>query len=69
MVLILRAQGPELRVQFLNVFEEAGAGEILGTDQLAANDASLIDHVGLGKVEAAVQLVGRLVLIEDGEQA
>jgi len=59
---------PALRVEFLNVFEEAGAGEILWADQLAADDAALVDDVGFREFEAAVEFVGRLVFIEDGEQ-
>ena len=57
-----------LRVQFPDVLEKARAGEILRTDQLAADDATLVDDVGFRELEAAVKLVGRLVLIEDGEQ-
>ena len=59
---------PALRVELLNVFEEAGAGEILRADQLAADEAALVDDVGFREFEAAVELVGRLVFIEDGEQ-
>jgi hypothetical protein len=57
-----------LRVEFLDVLEEAGAGEVLRTDQLAADDAALVDNVGFREFEAAVELVRRLVFIEDGEQ-
>ena len=57
-----------LRVQFLDVLKEAGAGEILWTDQLSPDDATFVDDVGFREFEAAVELVGRLILIEDGEQ-
>jgi hypothetical protein len=68
MVLILQLGTLSLRVQFLDVLEETWAGEILRTDQLSADDATFVDDVGLREFEAAVELVGRLVLIEDGEQ-
>jgi len=58
-----------LRVQLLDVLQEAGAGEILRTDQLAADDAALVDNVGFRELEAAIQLVRGLVLVEHGEQA
>jgi len=57
-----------LRVQFLDVLKEAGAGEILWTDQLSPDDATFVDDVGFREFEAAVELVGRLVFVEDGEQ-
>jgi hypothetical protein len=68
MVLILQLGTLSLRVQFLDVFEEAGAGEILRTNQLSADDAAFVDDVGFREFEAAVELVGRLIFIEDGEQ-
>jgi hypothetical protein len=58
-----------LGVQFLDVLEEAWAGEILRADQLATDDAALVDDVGFRELEAAIELVRGLVLIEDGEQA
>jgi hypothetical protein len=68
MVLILQLGTLSLRVQFLDVFEESRAGEILRTNQLSPDDAALVDDVGFGELEASVELVGSLVLIEDGEQ-
>ena len=60
--------GRGLGVELLNVFEEAWVGEILWTNQFAADDPALVDDVGFREFEAAVELVGRLVFVEDGEQ-
>jgi len=51
------ARSLALRVQFLNVLDEACTGEILWTNQLAADDAALVDDVSFRELKAAVELV------------
>lgn len=62
-------RSPSLRVQLLNVLYETWAGEVLRTNQFAADDSALVDDIGLGEFETTIKLVGRLLLIEHGEQA
>ncbi len=56
-----------LRGKFFEIGDEVRGGEVLRTDELAADDALLVDDVGFGEAEAAVEGVGLLVLVEDGE--
>ena len=64
--MILQRELVDLRSQILEVADEIGAGELLCSYQLAANDTAFVDDVGLGKTVAAVESVGGLLLVENG---
>jgi len=64
--LILQRELVDLRSQILEVADEIGAGELLCSYQLAANDTAFVDDVGFGKTVAAVKSVGGLLLVENG---
>ena len=45
---------------------DLGAGPVLGVDELAAEEAVLVDDVGLGDLGSAVELVDAAVGVSDG---
>src|SRR5271166_1152818 len=54
--------------KLVQVVHDLGVGPVDGADEFAANDAILVDDVGLGKLEGAVLAIDGLVRVAHGEQ-
>ena len=54
--------------EFFEEVDDFGAGPVLGSDELAADDAGLVDDVGFGVDEAAVEGVGACGAVADAEE-
>ena len=57
-----------LRGEFFEEVDDFGAGPILGSDELAADDAGFVDDVGFGVDEAAVEGVGAGGAVADADE-
>jgi hypothetical protein len=63
---IRRAEG--LGAEAVEVGDDGGGGPVLVADEFAAEDALLVDDVGLGDLDGAVEGIDALVGVADGEE-
>lgn len=56
------------KLEFGEVIGDLGAGPVLGSDELAAEDAVSVDDVGFGDLDGAVEGIDAAIGIADGDE-